>query len=236
MNDIKVFVADDVNESKLAPLRDAGFAVEKRIKLSTAELAKAMRDFDGLIVRSETKVGGDLMDALPKLRVIGRAGVGVDNIDVKAATARGIVVMNAPDGNTITTAEHTVALLVSMARNVPQAHALLQSGVWDKKKFTGVELSGKTLGVIGLGRIGRHVARIAKGFGMNIFAYDPFVSTEQAKDLGFEVGSLNDVFSKAANRVEAVRSKKHRARRRRPCRFQSLRAKPFRQPNRRERN
>ena len=194
MNDIKVFVADDVNESKLAPLRDAGFAVEKRIKLSTAELAKAMRDFDGLIVRSETKVGGDLMDKLPKLRVIGRAGVGVDNIDVKAATARGIVVMNAPDGNTITTAEHTVALLVSMARNVPQAHALLQSGVWDKKKFTGVELSGKTLGVVGLGRIGRHVARIAKGFGMNIFAYDPFVSIEQAKDLGIEVGGLDDVF------------------------------------------
>jgi D-3-phosphoglycerate dehydrogenase len=156
-----------------------------------------MRDFDGLIVRSETKVFGDLMDALPKLRVIGRAGVGVDNIDVKAATQRGIVVMNAPDGNTITTAEHTIALLVSMARNVPQAHALLQSGVWDKKKFVGVELNGKTLGVIGLGRIGRHVAKIAKGFGMNIFAYDPFVSVEQAKDLGIEVGSLDDVFGHA---------------------------------------
>ena len=197
MSNIKIFVADDVNEEKLAPLRDAGFSIEKRIKLSPEELAVAMRDFDGLIVRSETKVGGDLMDALPKLRVIGRAGVGVDNIDVKGATMRGIVVMNAPDGNTITTAEHTIALLVSMARNVPQAHSLLQSGVWDKKKFVGVELSGKTLGVIGLGRIGRHVARIAKGFGMNIFAYDPFVSIEQAKDLGFEVGGLDDVFSKA---------------------------------------
>ncbi len=197
MTNIKVFVADDVNEEKLTPLRDARFTVEKRIKLSAEELAEAMRDFDGLIVRSETKVGSDLMDALPKLRVIGRAGVGVDNIDVKAATARGIVVMNAPDGNTITTAEHTIALLVSMARNVPQAHALLQSGVWDKKKFVGVELNGKTLGVIGLGRIGSHVARIAKGFGMNIFAYDPFVSVEQAKDLGFEVGSLDDVFEKA---------------------------------------
>lgn len=197
MSNIKVFVADDVNEAKLAPLRDAGFTVEKRIKLPAEELAEAMQDFDGLIVRSETKVRSDLMDALPKLRVIGRAGVGVDNIDVKAATARGIVVMNAPDGNTITTAEHTIALLVSMARNVPQAHALLQSGIWDKKKFVGVELSGKTLGVIGLGRIGRHVARIAKGFGMNIFAYDPFVSIEQAKDLGFEVGGLDDVFAKA---------------------------------------
>ncbi len=197
MSNIKVFIADDVNEEKLAPLREAGFTVEKRIKLSPEELAEAMKDFDGLIVRSETKVRNDLMDALPKLRVIGRAGVGVDNIDVKGATARGIVVMNAPDGNTITTAEHTIALLVSMARNVPQAHALLQSGTWDKKKFVGVELNGKTLGVIGLGRIGRHVAKIAKGFGMNIFAFDPFVSEDQAKDLGFEVGSLDDVFANA---------------------------------------
>jgi D-3-phosphoglycerate dehydrogenase len=105
--------------------------------------------------------------------------------------------MNAPDGNTITTAEHTIALLVSMARNVPQAHALLQSGVWDKKKFVGVELNGKTLGVIGLGRIGRHVAKIAKGFGMKILAFDPFVSEEQAKDLGIEVGSLDNVFANA---------------------------------------
>ena len=197
MSNIKVFIADDVNEEKLAPLRDAGFTIEKRIKLSAEDLAEAVKDFDGLIVRSETKIRADLMDALPKLRVIGRAGVGVDNIDVKAATARGIVVMNAPDGNTITTAEHTIALLVSMARNVPQAHALLQSGVWDKKKFVGVELNGKTLGVIGLGRIGKHVAKIAKGFGMNIFAFDPFVSEEQAKDFGFELGSLDDVFSKA---------------------------------------
>ncbi len=197
MSNIKVFIADDVNEEKLAPLREAGFTVEKRIKLSPEELAEAMKDFDGLIVRSETKVRNDLMDALPKLRVIGRAGVGVDNIDVKGATARGIVVMNAPDGNTITTAEHTIALLVSMARNVPQAHALLQSGVWDKKKFVGVELNGKTLGVIGLGRIGRHVAKIAKGFGMKILAFDPFVSEEQAKDLGIEVGSLDNVFANA---------------------------------------
>ena len=115
MSNIKVFVADDVNEEKLAPLVEAGFTVEKRIKLRAEELVEALQDFDGLIVRSETKVPGDLMDALPKLRVIGRAGVGVDNIDVKGATMRGIVVMNAPDGNTITTAEHTVALLVSMA-------------------------------------------------------------------------------------------------------------------------
>ena len=152
-----------------------------------------MRDADGVIVRSATLITADLMDKAPKLRVIGRAGVGVDNIDVKAATAKGIVVMNAPDGNTITTAEHTIALLVSMARNVPQAHARLQAGVWDKKSFVGVELNGKTLGVIGLGRIGKHVSQIARGFGMNILAYDPFISGEQAKELGIGLGSLDEV-------------------------------------------
>ena len=197
MNDIKVFIADDVNEEKLAPLRDAGFKVEKETKLNFDALAEKMKDADGVIVRSATRITADLMDKSKKLRIIGRAGVGVDNIDVKAATERGIVVMNAPDGNTITTAEHTIALLVSMARNVPQAHAKLQSGVWDKKSFVGVELNGKTLGVIGLGRIGRHVANIAKGFGMKILAYDPFVSNEQAKDLGVEVGTLDEVLQKA---------------------------------------
>lgn len=197
MNNIKIFVADDVNEDKLAPLVEAGFAVVKRTNLAPDELALEIKDADGVIVRSATRITADLMEQAERLRVVGRAGVGVDNIDVKAATMRGIVVMNAPDGNTITTAEHTIALLVSMARNVPQAHARLQSGVWDKKSFVGVELNGKTLGVIGLGRIGRHVAKIAKGVGMKILAFDPFVSGEQAKDLGFELGGLDDVFSKA---------------------------------------
>lgn len=197
MSKIKVFVADDVNTEKLTPLREAGFIIEKKLKLSVDELAEKIKDADGLIVRSETKVCSDLMDKAEKLRVIARAGVGVDNIDVKAATMRGIVVMNAPDGNTITTAEHTIALLVSLSRNVPQANALLQSGVWDKKKFVGVELNGKTLGVVGLGRIGKHVARIAKGYGMTILAFDPFVSAEQVKEIGIEVASLDEVFAKA---------------------------------------
>lgn len=197
MNDIKVFIADDVNDEKLAPLRDAGITVIKETKLSPEELILRLKDMDGVIVRSATKITAEIMDACEKLRVIGRAGVGVDNIDVKAATNRGIVVMNAPDGNTITTAEHTFALLISMARNVPQAHRKLQSGVWDKKSFVGVELYGKTLGLIGLGRIGKHVAKIGKGFGMNILAFDPFVSEEQAKELGIELGSLDDVLSSA---------------------------------------
>lgn len=197
MNKIKIFVADEVNEDKLAPLRDANFNVVKKTKLSPEELLEEIKDADGMIVRSATRVTANLMEKAERLRVIGRAGVGVDNIDVKAATTRGIVVMNAPDGNTITTAEHTIALLVSMARNVPQAHAKLQSGVWDKKSFVGVELSGKTLGVIGLGRIGKHVARIAKGFGMNILVFDPFVSPEQANELGFQLGGLDEILSKA---------------------------------------
>jgi D-3-phosphoglycerate dehydrogenase / 2-oxoglutarate reductase len=197
MNRYKVFIADDVNEEKLAPLKEAGIYVEKETKLPPAELIERLKDADGVIVRSATKITAEIMDGTEKLKVIGRAGVGVDNIDVKAATARGIVVMNAPDGNTITTAEHTFAILVSLARNVPQAHARLQTGVWDKKSFVGVELYGKTLGVIGLGRIGKHVARIAKGFGMKIHAFDPFVSNEQAKELGIGIGTLEEVLAAA---------------------------------------
>ncbi len=197
MSEIKVFIADDVNEEKLAPLKDAGFNVVKETKLSPEELIERLNDADGVIVRSATKITADVMDKSEKLRVIGRAGVGVDNIDVSAATERGIVVMNAPDGNTITTAEHTFAILASLARNVPQAHAKLQSGTWDKKSFVGVELYHKTLGVIGLGRIGKHVARIAKGYGMKVAAFDPFISQDQAKDLGIELGSLDEVVSRS---------------------------------------
>jgi len=193
----KVFIADDVNEDKLKPLTDAGIDVVKKTKLEGEALAAELIDADGVIVRSATRITAELMDTSPNLRVIGRAGVGVDNIDVKAATARGIVVMNAPDGNTITTAEHTIALLVSMARNVPQAHAKLQNGEWDKKSFVGVELNGKTLGVIGLGRIGKHVVQVARGLGMTIVAYDPFIASDMAAELGITLGSLDEVFAAA---------------------------------------
>lgn len=192
----KIFIADDVSESGLEPLRRAGFDVEKRIKLSADDLRPALHDCEGLVVRSETKVTADVMDAATRLRVIGRAGVGVDNIDVPAATARGIVVMNAPDGNTITTAEHTMALLIALARRVPQANASLRAGQWERKKFIGVELQGKTLGIIGLGRIGRVVASRARAFGMNIVAYDPFMSPDQARDLEIELAPLDDVFAR----------------------------------------
>ncbi len=194
---IKILVTDDVSDSGLQPLRDAGFSVEKRVGIVGNQLSKALADGEGLVVRSETKVTAELMDAAGRLRVIGRAGVGVDNIDVAAATARGIVVMNAPDGNTITTAEHTMALLVALARNVPQADNSVKAGKWERKRFIGVELQGKTLGIIGLGRIGRAVTARARSFGMKIVAHDPFIAPEQARDLEIELASLDEVFARA---------------------------------------
>jgi D-3-phosphoglycerate dehydrogenase len=194
---MKIFVADDVSESGLAPLRAASFEVEKRTGLSPTDLAAAIHDCEGLIVRSETRVTAELLEAAGKLRVIGRAGVGVDNIDVPSATIRGVVVMNAPDGNTITTAEHTIALLISLARSIPQANSSLKAGRWERKKFIGVELQGKTLGIVGLGRIGRVVASRARAMGMFIVAYDPFIATEQARDLEIELVPLDEVYARA---------------------------------------
>jgi D-3-phosphoglycerate dehydrogenase len=197
MADIKIFVADDVNESGLEPLRAAGFAVEKRTGLKGDDLAAALHECDGLIVRSETKVSAQLLEAAGSLRVIGRAGVGVDNIDVAAATQRGVIVMNAPDGNTMTTAEHTLALLLALARRVPQGDASLKAGRWERKKFVGVELRGKTLGVVGLGRIGRVVASRARGFEMRVVAFDPFVAPEQLREQEIELAPLEEVCARA---------------------------------------
>src|SRR6202171_1134825 len=193
----KICVADNVSDSGLQPLRDAGFVVEKRTGLDPAGLREALSGCAGLVVRSETKVTSDLMDSAAALRVVGRAGVGVDNIDVPAATARGIVVMNAPDGNPITTAEHTMALLIALARRVPQANSSLKLGHWERKRFIGVELQGKTLGIVGLGRIGRAVASRARAFGMTIVAFDPLIAPEQARDLEIEVTPLDNVFARA---------------------------------------
>jgi D-3-phosphoglycerate dehydrogenase len=197
MNANKILVTDDVSDSGLQPLLDAGIAVEKRLKLSPTELTEALQGCTGLVVRSETKVTSELLESAPNLRVIGRAGVGVDNIDVGAATMRGVVVMNAPDGNTITTAEHTIALLVSLARQIPQANSSLKAGKWERKKFIGVELQGKTLGIIGLGRIGRVVAGRARALGMTIVAYDPFIAPDQAHDLEIELAPLEEVYMRA---------------------------------------
>ncbi len=160
-------------------------------------LAEIIGDFDGLGIRGGTKVNAKVLEKAPRLKVIGRAGIGVDNIDRTAATKKGVVVMNAPGGNTVTTAEHAVSLMLSLARHIPQATASLRQGKWEKKKFLGVELTGKTLGILGLGQIGRIVASRARGFKMNVLAHDPFVALDRARSLGIEVGSLEDVISRS---------------------------------------
>ena len=173
------------------------FNVEVRDKLSHDELLEIIPQFDGLIVRSASKVTADVLDRADKLKIIGRAGVGVDNIDVKAATEKGIIVINSPDGNTIAATEHTFAMMLAVSRNIPQANATMHNGGWDRKKFLGVQLSGKTLGVIGLGRIGAGVAKRAQSFYMNVVAYDPFVSAERAESLGVKLVELDELFKTA---------------------------------------
>ena len=156
-------------------------------RLSEAELLPVVTDVVAMVVRSETKVTRKVIEAAPKLRVVGRAGVGVDNVDVEAATQRGVVVMNTPGGNTISTAELSFAMILSLARKVPQAHSSMAAGKWDRKQFQGSELAGKTLGVLGLGRIGSEVAKRALAFGMRVLAYDPFLASARAKALGIEL-------------------------------------------------
>ncbi|WP_258361202.1 phosphoglycerate dehydrogenase, partial [Moorella sulfitireducens (nom. illeg.)] len=176
---------------------EAGLEVTAQGKMNEEELKEAIRDSDALIVRSGTKVTAAAINAARKLKIIGRAGVGTDNIDVSAATERGIVVVNAPEGNTVAAAEHTMAMMLALARNIPQANATLKQGVWEKKKYVGVELRGKTLGIIGLGKIGREVARRARGMEMRVTAYDPYVDPEQATRLEVELVSLETVLQNA---------------------------------------
>ncbi|HEX5671825.1 MAG TPA: hydroxyacid dehydrogenase, partial [Acidimicrobiia bacterium] len=160
---------------------------------SRSQLASALSDAAGLVVRSATRVDDELISMGPSLRVIGRAGVGVDNIDVAAATRRGVLVVNAPLANTVSAAEHAFALILSLARHVPQANATTRQGAWDRKSFTGVELSGKTLGVVGLGRIGSLVAHRATAFDMRVLAHDPFVGPERARRMGVEMVDLDSL-------------------------------------------
>jgi len=161
------------------------------------ELAKIIGEFNGLAIRSGTKVTEKVLNNAKKLKVIGRAGIGVDNIDVQAATKQGIVVMNAPGGNTVTTAEHAISLMLSLARHIPQSTASIREGKWEKKKFTGVEITGKTLGILGLGQIGRVVADRAKGLKMNVIASDPFVSKEAARALEVELVTFDELLSRS---------------------------------------
>src|SRR2546423_9310605 len=170
--------------------------LEKR--LPEAELLPYMQETVAMVVRSETKVTRKVIEAAPKLTVVGRAGVGVDNVDVEAATQRGIVVMNTPSGNTISTAELTFSMLMALARKIPQAHASMKAGEWNRKAFQGVELYGKTLGILGMGRIGSEVARRAITFGMQVLAFDPYLSLSRAKALQVELcEQLEEVYARA---------------------------------------
>ena len=171
--------------------------LEVRKGVTAEELLELIPEYDGLIVRSATKVTPEVIAKGTKLKVIGRAGVGVDNVDLKAASLRGIVVMNTPEANTISTAEHTVAMMFSLARKTPQADASMKDGKWEKKKFAGVELYGKTLGVIGFGRIGRWVARISNAVGMHVLAFDPMVSGDRVREAGATPATLDEIFAQS---------------------------------------
>src|SRR4051794_12895302 len=193
----KVLVAEKVGASGIDLLREH-FDVDTAFDQDDFDLPGRIGDYEGILIRSATKMDADLIAAGQKLRVIGRAGVGVDNVDVPAATKRGIVVANAPQSNVVTAAEHTMGMLLALARNIPQAHMALVNGEWARSKYSGVELMDKTLGILGFGRIGQLVAERARSFGMRVLAYDPFVSAERYRELGVEKAeSSDDVYAEA---------------------------------------
>ncbi len=194
----KVLVTDSLAAQGLAILEQSpGLEVEARPGLAPGELLEAIRDAEALVIRSGTKVTADVIAAGEKLRVIGRAGIGIDNVDVAAATARGIVVMNTPEGNNVTTGEHAIALLISLARHIPQATASMKSGRWEKKGFVGMELYNRTLGVVGLGNIGRIVAVRGRGLGMKVVAFDPFITDAAARMLDVELVPFDELLARS---------------------------------------
>ena len=195
---MKILISDNLAGEALKILRkEKGIDAEAKTNLSQDELLKCVKNYDALIVRSRTQVTKEVIKAGKKLKVIGRAGVGVDNIDIEAATKQGIIVMNTPDANTISTAELTMAMLLALSRNIYQATSALKNNQWSKDKLTGIELYDKVLGIIGLGRIGSQVAKRALSFGMRLIAYDPFISTEQARKLEVKLLNLKEVLQQA---------------------------------------
>ena len=194
---MKVLVTDPVDEAGLAVLREAGHDVETGYDLEGEELLEAVADAEGLIVRSGTEVTREVLEAASDLVIVGRAGIGVDNIDIDAATDEGVIVANAPEGNVRAAAEHTVAMTFATARSIPQAHARLRSGEWAKGDYLGTELKGKTLGVVGLGRVGQEVAKKLDGLGMDIVAFDPYISSDRAARIGAELVDLEACLERA---------------------------------------
>ncbi len=194
---MKVLVSDPLSERGIEILKKAGLSVDVKMKLSPDLLLAEIGHYDGLIIRSATKVTKEVIAAAANLKVIGRAGSGLDNVDIPAATKRGIVVMNTPGGNTVTTAEHTFALIFAIARQIPQATASVKSGKWEKNKFMGLELFNKTIGIIGFGQIGAYVAKLAQGVNMNVLAYDLYLSPEQAQKSGVEQVTLDEILARS---------------------------------------
>ncbi|MGH7867427.1 MAG: hydroxyacid dehydrogenase, partial [Candidatus Dormibacteraceae bacterium] len=192
----RILVADPLAEDGIERLRKSA-EVEVRTKQSEPALVEMIGDFDALVVRSETKVTAPLLEAAHRLKVVGRAGVGIDNIDVAAATSRGILVVNAPRGNIIAAAEHTIGLLMALARNIPQADASIRRGEWERKKYTGVEIRGKVLGLLGLGNIGSEVAKRAQGLEMEVISFDPAITAERAEQLKVTLVTLKELFGQA---------------------------------------
>ena len=194
---MKVLAADGVSPRGIEILREAGFTVEVKDKLTAEELLATIGAYDALIVRSASKVTKEVLAAGKNLKIIGRAGVGVDNIDVSAATAAGIIVINSPGGNTTAATEHTIGMMLAMARHIPVANETTQKGEWNRKQYVGVELRGKTLGVVGLGRIGAGVAKRAQAFEMNVIGYDPYVTEDRARVMGVELVTLEQIVERS---------------------------------------
>ena len=194
---VKVLISDKLSPASVDIFRSRGIEVDLKPGLTQAELRAIIGEYDGLAIRSATKVTKELLDAAPALKVVGRAGIGVDNVDVKSATARGVVVMNTPLGNTITTAEHAIAMMFALARQIPEASFSTKAGKWEKNRFMGVELSGKTLGLIGCGNIGSIVANRAIGLHMKVISYDPYLSEKRALELGVEKVELETLLARA---------------------------------------
>ncbi len=192
----RILIADTLAQQGI-DLLSQRHDVTVRVGLSEDELVEAVADIQALVVRSQTQVTRRVLEAASQLEVVGRAGVGVDNIDVEAATQRGVTVVNAPLANTMSAAEHAFALMLALARNIPQAHAALQAGRWDRNKYMGIELAGRTLGIIGLGRIGTEVARRARAFQMHVLAFDPYVSNDRASALGVELRDLDALLAES---------------------------------------
>src|SRR5271156_4312209 len=193
----RVLISDKLSPAAVAIFKERGVEVDVKPGLDKDELAAIIGDYDGLAIRSATKVTAKLLERAKTLKVIGRAGIGVDNVDIPAATARGVIVMNTPFGNSITTAEHAITLMLSLARQIPEADVSTRAGKWEKNKFMGVEISGKTLGIIGCGNIGSIVADRAIGLKMKVIAYDPFLSAERAVKLGVEKVELDELWRRA---------------------------------------